>query len=113
MIGHVYDLQITWTMLLVAWPALVLFTIAAPGLPGGVGTAFWSGTLFAGMLELEEPMKSSFIATWVALTNGLPDTIRTAANVTCDGFMAMLFNKFFEPPNPPLHTGEPGSEDTP
>lgn len=94
-IGTVYDMEISWTMMLIAWPAVVLFTIAAPGLPGGVGTALWSGTLFAGMLGLDGEPRSNFIATWVALTNGLPDTVRTSTNATCDGLMAVLFNRFF------------------
>jgi hypothetical protein len=50
-------------MLLIAWPALVLFTIAAPGLPAGIGTALWSATLFSSTVGLEGQEQADFIAT--------------------------------------------------
>lgn len=93
-IGHIHGFDISWTVMFTAWPAIVLFTIAAPGLPAGMGTALWSGTLFAGMLGLEEPEK--FITYWVALTTGVPDMFRASTNVVCDGFMAVLFDRFFD-----------------
>lgn len=95
-ISHVFGLEISWTILLIAWPALVLFTIAAPGLPAGIGTALWSATLFASMLGLEEPARSNFITTWIALAGGLPDMLRTATNCTGDGFTAIVFDSNFE-----------------
>ena len=91
----IYGIETSWTILLIAWPAIVLFTIAAPGLPAGMGTALWSATLFASMLSIEEPDKSMFISTWIALSGGLPDMIRTATNCTGDGFTAILFDRFF------------------
>ncbi|UCC81521.1 MAG: cation:dicarboxylase symporter family transporter [Gemmatimonadota bacterium] len=98
---HVFGITTSWTTLLVAWPAIVLFTIAAPGLPAGIGTALWSSTLFASMLGLGDPLKSDFITTWIALAGGLPDMFRTATNCTGDGFTAItfdsLFDKFFRP----------------
>jgi Na+/H+-dicarboxylate symporter len=95
-VSYVFGLSISWTMLFVAFPALVLFTIAAPGLPVGMGTALWTATLFASMLGLEDPMKTNFIVTWLALSGGLPDMFRTATNCTGDGFTAIAFDKFFE-----------------
>ena len=91
----VFDAPITLTALFVAWPAIVLFTIAAPGLPAGMGTALWSSTLFASLLDLNETQTTVFITTWIALSGGLPDMIRTAINCTCDGFTAIFFNKKF------------------
>ena len=91
----VFDIPITLTALLVAWPAIVLFTIAAPGLPAGMGTALWSSTLFASLLNFNETQTSVFITTWIALSGGLPDMFRTAVNCTCDGFTAILFNEKF------------------
>ena len=91
----VFDLQISWTILVMAWPAVVLFTIAAPGLPAGMGTALWSSTLFASMVGLEGETKTEFIATWIALSGGIPDMLRTATNCTSDGFAAIFFNKIF------------------
>jgi Na+/H+-dicarboxylate symporter len=95
-ISYVFGMEISWTMMLMVAPALVLFTIAAPGLPVGIGTALWTATLFASMLGLEEPMKSNFIVTWLALSGGLPDMFRTATNCTGDGFTAIAFDHFFD-----------------
>lgn len=92
---HVFGIEVSWTMLLVAWPALVLFTIAAPGLPAGIGTALWSATLFSSMVGLEGQEQSDFVATWIALSGGLPDMLRTATNCTGDGFTALTFDRFF------------------
>jgi len=92
---HVFGIEVSWTMLLIAWPALVLFTIAAPGLPAGIGTALWSATLFSSMVGLEGQEQSDFVATWIALSGGLPDMLRTATNCTGDGFTALMFDRFF------------------
>jgi Na+/H+-dicarboxylate symporter len=92
----VFGVDVSWTILLMAWPALVLFSIAAPGLPAGMGTALWSSTLFASMLGLTEPLRSDFITTWIALSGGLPDMLRTATNCTGDGFTALIFEGQFE-----------------
>ena len=91
----VFDTSITWTAMLVAWPAIVIFTIAAPGLPAGMGTALWSSTLFASLLGLDETQTTVFITTWIALSGGLPDMFRTATNCTCDGFTTIFFSKKF------------------
>jgi len=89
----VFDVPVTWSALLVAWPAIVLFTVAAPGLPAGMGTALWSSTLFAALLGLSGDDKTLFITTWIALSGGLPDMFRTATNCTDDGFTAILFSQ--------------------
>jgi len=95
-LSYVFGLEVSWTLMLVAWPALVLFTVAAPGLPAGIGTALWSATLFASMVGLTGQAHADFVATWVALSGGLPDMFRTATNCTGDGFTAMLFDSFYE-----------------
>ena len=95
-LGHVFGIEVSWTLLFIAWPALVLFTIAAPGLPAGIGTALWSATLFASMLGLEGQAHSDFVTTWIALSGGVPDMLRTATNCTGDGFTAITFDRFFD-----------------
>jgi Na+/H+-dicarboxylate symporter len=95
-ISHVFGLEVSWVVMLAAWPAVVLFTIAAPGLPAGMGTALWSATLFSQMLGLEGSMQGEFIATWIALSGGIPDMLRTATNCTGDGFTAIVFHDRFE-----------------
>lgn len=93
---YIFGIEVSWTVLLVAWPALVLFTVAAPGLPAGIGTALWSATLFASMVGLTGRTQADFVATWVALAGGLPDMFRTATNCTGDGFTAIVFDSLFE-----------------
>lgn len=95
-VSHVFGLELSWTMMLAAWPAVVLFTIAAPGLPAGMGTALWSATLFANILGLEGSAQGEFIATWIALSGGLPDMMRTATNCTGDGYAAIIFHNRFD-----------------
>jgi Na+/H+-dicarboxylate symporter len=95
-VSHIFGLELSWMMLLAAWPAVVLFTIAAPGLPAGMGTGLWTATLFANMLGLDGPAQGDFIATWIALSGGLPDMFRTATNCTSDGFTAIIFDARFE-----------------
>ena len=92
---YIFGIEISFTVLLFAMPAIVIFTIAAPGLPAGMGTALWTSTLFASMLGIEEPLRSTLITTWVALYGGLPDMFITAVNCTGDGFSAVLFDTFF------------------
>jgi Na+/H+-dicarboxylate symporter len=95
-IHYVFGLELTWIVMLAAWPAVVLFTIAAPGLPAGMGTALWSATLFANILGLEGQAQGEFIATWIALSGGIPDMLRTATNCTDDGFTAIIFHNRFD-----------------
>ncbi len=95
-VSHVFGLELSWMMMFAAWPAVVLFTIAAPGLPAGMGTALWSATLFANILGLDGQAQVDFIATWIALSGGLPDMIRTATNCTGDGFTAIIFEARFD-----------------
>ena len=93
-LSYLFGIQIDLATLLMAWPAIVLFTIAAPGLPAGMGTALWSATLFASVLNLPENVASEFVATWIAMSSGLPDMMRTATNCTSDGFASMIMEKF-------------------
>jgi Na+/H+-dicarboxylate symporter len=94
--GYVFGLPITWTQLLVAWPFVVLFTMAATGVPGAMGLSLWTALLFASLLGLEDPLRATFVGTWVALTGGIPDMFRSAGNATADGFSAIIFSRNFE-----------------
>ncbi len=95
-VSYVFGLELSWMMMLAVWPAVVLFTIAAPGLPAGMGTALWSATLFASILGLEGQAHGEFIATWIALSGGIPDMLRTATNCTGDGYTAIIFDGRFD-----------------
>jgi Na+/H+-dicarboxylate symporter len=95
-VSFIYGFNISWLVMIIAWPAIVLFTIASPGLPAGMGTGLWSATLFASMLGIQDPDKGIFIATWVALASGFPDMLRTAVNCTGDGLSAIIFESVYD-----------------
>jgi Na+/H+-dicarboxylate symporter len=92
----VFGLEISWTVMLIIWPAVVLFTIAAPGLPAGMGSSLWTATLITSMLGFEEPLKTNFITMFVALYGGIPDMFVTVSNCTGDGLTAVLFDSRFD-----------------
>jgi Na+/H+-dicarboxylate symporter len=94
--GHVFGLEIGWAHMLVVWPFIVVYTMAAPGVPGAMGLGLWTGVLFASLLRLEDPLRTTFIGTWVALAGGIPDMFRTSGNSTADGFAAIIFSNRFE-----------------
>lgn len=94
--GYVFGLEIGWAHLLVVWPFIVVYTMAAPGVPGAMGLALWTGVLFASLLGLEDPLRTTFVGTWVALTGGIPDMFRTSGNSTADGFAAIIFSNNFD-----------------
>lgn len=108
---YIFGIDMSWLVLLVAWPVVFLYSMAAPGLPAGLGTALWSSVLFASILGLEDPLRGDFIATWLALAGGIPDMFRSATNATGDGFVAVVFDSFFDrffqptpSPEPPVPT---------
>lgn len=109
--GYVFGLEIGWAHLLVVWPFVVLYTMAAPGVPGAMGLALWTGVLFASLLRLEDPLRTTFIGTWVALAGGVPDMFRTSGNATADGFAAIIFSnrfdKYFSHEQVPVSTTTP------
>jgi Na+/H+-dicarboxylate symporter len=92
----VFGLHIGWSQLLLAWPLVVLFTMAATGVPGAMGLGLWTGLLFSSLFGLEDPVRTTFIGTWVALTGGIPDMFRSAGNATADGLTAIIFSNNFE-----------------
>jgi len=95
-IGHVFGLELSWPLMFVVWPFVVVYTMAAPGVPGAMGLGLWTAVLFASLMGLEDPMRASFVGTWVALASGIPDMFRTATNATCDGFTTVLFSRGFD-----------------
>ena len=96
LVQHIFKLEISWTVMLIIWPAVILFTIAAPGLPAGMGSSLWTATLISSMLGFEEPLRSNFISMFVALYGGIPDMAVTVSNCTGDGLTAVLFDSKFD-----------------
>jgi Na+/H+-dicarboxylate symporter len=94
--GYVFGLDIGWSHLLAVWPIVVVYTMAAPGVPGAMGLALWTAILFASLLGLQDPLRATFVGTWVALAGGIPDMFRTSGNATADGFAAVIFSHKFD-----------------
>jgi len=94
--SHIFNFDVSWSLMLFAWPIVVLFTIAAPGLPAGMGTPLWAATLFASLVGLQDPTRATFIATYIALCGGVTDMFITVVNCTTDGFVAILFDYRFD-----------------
>jgi Na+/H+-dicarboxylate symporter len=94
--GSVFGLAVGWPQLLIAWPFIVLYSMAAPGVPGAMGLGLWTAVLMASVLGLEDPVRTTFIGTWVALTGGIPDMFRSSGNATADGMSAIIFSNNFE-----------------
>lgn len=69
---------------------LGIIMIAAPGVPGGAITAAQS--VVQGMLGFTDPMYGIMVALYVAV-----DSFGTATNVTGDGAIAMIVNRFVTP----------------
>lgn len=78
--------------LLISVPLIVLIGYGVPGVPGEL-------VLFAvpmvKMLNLPEPLIPMFMALYLALQVGLPDSFRTGANVTDNGIYAIGLNKIY------------------
>lgn len=94
--SHIFHYEVSWSLFLFAWPIVVLFTIAAPGLPAGMGTPLWAATLFASLVGLDDPTAATFITTYIALCGGVTDMFITIGNCTTDGFVAIFFDRHFD-----------------
>jgi Na+/H+-dicarboxylate symporter len=92
----ILGLRLDWLHLAVAWPFVVLYSMAAPGVPGAMGLSLWTGVLYAALLGLDDPARTTFVGTWVALTGGVPDMFRSAGNATADGLSAIVFSANFD-----------------
>jgi len=74
-------------------PIIAIVGYGVPGIPGEL-------VLFAvpvvKILNLPEPAIALFMAPYLALQVGLPDSFRTGANVTDNGIYALGLNKLFK-----------------
>ena len=78
--------------------------IAAPGVPGGAIMA--AVGLLGSMLGFDDAQVALMIAAYIAV-----DSFGTAANVTGDGAIAMIVNKFAKGKIPPTVSEEDGSDE--
>jgi len=86
-------LNISVVELLIIVPIVFLISYGVPGIPGEL-------VLFAGpmatMLNIPEPMMPVFLAVYLGIQLGLPDSFRTGNNSTDDYVQAILVNAVYE-----------------
>ena len=86
-------LNISVVELLMIVPIVFLISYGVPGIPGEL-------VLFAGpmatMLSIPEPMMPVFLAVYLGIQLGLPDSFRTGNNSTDDYVQAILVNAVYE-----------------
>ena len=96
-VSHVFGLELSWMMMLAAWPAVVLFTIAAPGLPARHGDRAVEcdavrehpGARGSGARRVHRKLDR-------ALRRPPRHASRTATNTTGDGYTAIIFDGRFD-----------------
>lgn len=82
--GHPYDIGMMSGFIAMLGVSIV----AAPGVPGGAIMA--SLGILASILGFTEADQALMIALYIAM-----DSFGTACNVTGDGFIALIINRFF------------------
>ena len=86
-------LNVSVVELLMIVPIVFLISYGVPGIPGEL-------VLFAGpmatMLNVPEPMMPIFLAVYLGIQLGLPDSFRTGNNSTDDYVQAILINAVYE-----------------
>ena len=89
----ILGLNVSVVELLLLVPVVFLISYGVPGIPGEL-------VLFAGpmatMLNIPEPMLPIFLAVYLGIQLGLPDSFRTGNNSTDDYVQAILINAVYE-----------------
>ena len=89
----ILGLNVSVMELLLIVPVVFLISYGVPGIPGEL-------VLFAGpmatMLNVPEPMLPVFLAVYLGIQLGLPDSFRTGSNSTDDYVQAILVNAVYE-----------------
>ena len=89
----ILGLDVSVIELLLLIPVVFLISYGVPGIPGEL-------VLFAGpmatMLNIPEPMLPIFLAVYLGIQLGLPDSFRTGNNSTDDYVQAILVNAVYE-----------------
>ena len=89
----ILGLNVSALELLMIVPVVFLISYGVPGIPGEL-------VLFAGpmatMLNIPEPMVPAFLAVYLGIQLGLPDSFRTGNNSTDNYVQAVLVNAVYE-----------------
>ncbi len=93
MVAQAVGVEIGLFHLLVAMPLVYLISLAVPGIPGEL--VLFAGPLIAAF-GMDPELASRFLALYVGLQLGLPDSFRTGTNSTDDMLCTVAFNALGE-----------------
>lgn len=92
-VATVCGVEISLIHLLLALPVVIMIGYGVPGVPGEL--VFYAVPMMT-LLNVPSEIKSVFLALFLALQIGLPDSFRTGANVTDNGIYAVALNKRYK-----------------
>lgn len=92
-VATVCGADISLAHLLLALPVVILIGYGVPGVPGEL--VFYAVPMMT-LLNIPPDTQPVFLALFLALQIGLPDSFRTGANVTDNGIYAVGFNKRYK-----------------
>ena len=93
LVGAMLGLNFSLVGLLLTVPLLFIISYAVPGIPGEL--VIFAGPL-ATLLAIPETILPVFLALYIGLQLGLPDSFRTGSNSTDDYLNAILLNEVYE-----------------
>lgn len=94
MVTQAMGIPLSVTQMFAMLVPLVLVTVGAPGIPGGL--AFLAPSILATVLGLTGEIATAFIGVWFAIALGLTDQFRTATNSTNNGFLCLVLDWLFD-----------------
>jgi len=92
-VAAVCGVNISLVHLLLALPVVILIGYGVPGVPGEL--VFYAIPMMT-LLQVPPEIKPVFLALFLALQIGLPDSFRTGANVTDNGIYSVAMNRRYK-----------------
>ena len=93
LVGGILGLHFSLMELLLCIPVAFLISFGIPGIPGEL--ILFAGPL-AAILDIPPEVMPMFLALYLGLQLGLPDSFRTGANTTNNYVYCILLNKTYE-----------------
>ncbi len=93
LVASALGIEISLVEWLLSVPLIFILSYGVPGIPGEL--VLFAGPL-ATMFNLQEPVLSAFLALYIGLQVGLPDSFRTGNNSTDDCVSAIVLNSVYE-----------------
>ncbi len=93
LVGEILGLHFSLVELLLCIPIAFLISFGIPGIPGEL--VLFAGPM-AAVLDIDPAIMPSFLALYLGLQLGLPDSFRTGANSTNNYVYAIILNRTYE-----------------